>query len=126
MTGFTAGNAGNRLKRFTLPFQAPSAGRGMEVIGAKICRLNPNLPPRLEHLEKAKVDAIVTLHLPIRLPLESGKSLCERVCGYCSGYNARFFIWSFQLPDRIMFNHGHSWRAGHVQPAGPRQKTICH
>ena len=51
------------------------SGRGLEVSTAPVCRVAPEFKAAIDGFEKAKVDALVTLHLAYSPSLESSAAL---------------------------------------------------
>lgn len=78
--------------------------KGLDVVVAPICRLKPEFAAAVKTFEKTEVDAILTLHLAYSPSLESAEVLAQTklpviVLNTTPDY-------SFDLPEKIMFNHG--------------------
>jgi len=81
--------------------------QGIEVVGAKICRLKPEFAAAVKTFEKANVDVIVTLHLAYSPSLESAEVLSRtRLPVIVLDTTPDYDFSSSQSSGKIMFNHG--------------------
>lgn len=81
--------------------------RGLEVITAPVCRLEKEFKAAVHKMERADVDAIVTLHLAYSPSLESIEALAaSRLPVIVLDTTPDFEFGPMQQPPRIMFNHG--------------------
>lgn len=81
--------------------------RGLEVETAPVCRLRPEFVSAIRSFEKARVDALVTLHLAYSPSLESSAALAATSLPIIIlDTTPAYEFGPTQLPDEIMFNHG--------------------
>lgn len=81
--------------------------RGLEVVTAPVCRLEKEFKVAVQKMERADVDAIVTLHLAYSPSLESIEALAaSRLPVIVLDTTPDFEFGPRQKPARIMFNHG--------------------
>lgn len=83
------------------------ARRGTEVIRVPVCRAKREFRTAVKTFEKARVDAIITLHLAYSPSLESAGVLASTKLPVIVLDTTPDYDFSpLQSPDKIMFNHG--------------------
>ncbi|MBI2441252.1 MAG: hypothetical protein HYV35_07780 [Lentisphaerae bacterium] len=81
--------------------------QGLEVVTAPVCRLAAEFKRTIASFEKARVDALVTLHLAYSPSLESAAELAAtRLPLIVLDTTPDFDFGPRQLPDKLMYNHG--------------------
>jgi len=95
------------LEAFYASISSALQRRGVEVVGAKICRLKLEFAGAVRTFENAEVDAILTLHLAYSPSLESAEVLSRTKLPIIVLDTTPDYDFSpSQSPGKIMFNHG--------------------
>ncbi|MDO8587386.1 MAG: hypothetical protein Q7T82_10130 [Armatimonadota bacterium] len=89
----------------TIAFQLEK--RGMDVVTAPVCRLEPEFAAAVSSFEQAACDAIVTLHLAYSPSLESARVLAQtKLPLIVLDTTPTYSYGPAQDPTELMFNHG--------------------
>jgi L-arabinose isomerase len=101
------GRVRTRIDTFHRDIAAALTKRGLEVVTAPVCRLQPEFTAAIRDFEKAGVDALVTLHLAYSPSLESSAALAATALPVIVlDTTPTYDFGPAQSPDEIMYNHG--------------------
>ena len=96
-----------RMDAFHRAIGAALSARGLEVQTVPLCRVKAEFAAAVRQFEKARVDAIVTLHLAYSPSLESSAALAAtRLPVIVLDTTPTYGFGPDQAPDEIMYNHG--------------------
>jgi L-arabinose isomerase len=96
-----------RMEQFCREVAGSFEKRGVKVVTAPVCRLKGEFARSVQTLEKAGVDALVTLHLAYSPSLESASVLAGTHLPIIVLDTAPAEVFGpDQSPDEIMYNHG--------------------
>jgi L-arabinose isomerase len=96
-----------RVDRFNQQVAAALTARGLEVSAAPVRRLASEFKAAIRGFEKAKVDAIVTLHLAYSPSLESSTALAATPLPIVVLDTTPTYAYGPQQnPDELLYNHG--------------------
>jgi L-arabinose isomerase len=97
----------NRVDRFYGELSGEMEKKGISVVPYPVCRIKEEFQKAVEHFEKSKVDAIVTIHLAYSPSLESIGALSKTGLPIIVLDTTPTFSYGpEQDPDELMFNHG--------------------
>jgi L-arabinose isomerase len=96
-----------RVDGFSRQIAAALAARGLEVSSAPVCRVAPEFKAVIRRFERAKVDAIVTLHLAYSPSLESSAALAATPLPLVVLDTTPTYEYGpRQNPEELLYNHG--------------------
>ena len=95
------------IEEFVCTIEKELTARNIDVVKAPICRIHEEFDSAVKEIEKANVDAIVTLHLAYSPSLESIDALAGTDLPLIILDTTRTYSFGpSQSPSEIMYNHG--------------------